>query len=70
MFSVDTKEDAEALLVLACPRNIQGEFVARELVDEQNLDNLQAFSDKLAKCYALLVERNALPSQKDKKRGK
>jgi hypothetical protein len=70
VFSVDTEEDAEALLILACPRNMDGEFVARELVQEQTLDNLQAFSDKLAMCYGLLVEKNALPSQKGKKRGK
>ena len=70
VFSVDTEEDAESLLILACPRNMDGEFVARELVHEQTLDNLQAFSDKLAQCYQILVDIKALPSQKGKKRGK
>lgn len=55
MFSVDTEEDAERLLILACPRNLNGEFIARELTDEQTLENLQAFSDRLAKAYAFMV---------------
>lgn len=54
VFSVDTEEEAERLLVLACPRNLKGEFYARELAEEQTLDNLKAFSDKLARCHQLL----------------
>lgn len=42
------------LLILACPRDVDGNFIARELAAEQTLENLQAFSDKLARCYAVL----------------
>lgn len=31
----------------ACGRNLNNEFVARELVAEQSLENLYAFSDRL-----------------------
>ncbi len=54
MFSTDTEEQARTLLVITCPRNLNGDHVARELVDEQSLENLQAFSDKLAAAWERL----------------
>lgn len=60
MFSVNSEEDARKLLVLACPRDNDGNFYARELAEEQTLENLQVFSDKLAKCYAILKERGVV----------
>ncbi len=48
VFSVDTEEEARSLLSLACERNMRGEYVARELVVNQTLENLQKFSDRLA----------------------
>lgn len=57
VFSVDTEEEAQRLIVLACPRDGSGQFYARELAEEQTLENLQKFSDKLAKCHELLNRR-------------
>lgn len=54
VFSVDTEEEAQALLVATCSRGPDGLFYARELVLEQTLENLQAFSDRLERVYALL----------------
>lgn len=51
VFSVDTEEEAVELLTLACETNILGQWLARELVFEQSLDNLQAFSNRLARTY-------------------
>ena len=57
VFSVDTEEEAKSLLTLACPtRFIDGvtEYVAPELATEQTLENLEAFSDRLAKTAAMI----------------
>lgn len=59
IYSVDTDEEAERLLVLACPTNAAGEFVAPELVEEQTLDNLRLFGRRLARAEALIRERDA-----------
>ena len=56
VFSVDTEEEAKALIVAACPLNYDGEYFSRELAQEQTLENLQAFSDKLAYCWQLMEE--------------
>ena len=48
--------EAKALIVTACPLNYDGEYFSRELAQEQTLENLQAFSDKLAYCWQLMEE--------------
>jgi len=48
VFSVETEEEAEALIQLACSTNYEGEYIAKELAEEQTMENLQAFSDRLA----------------------
>lgn len=58
VFSVDTPEEAEALLILSCPRNASGEFVAPELAEEQTLDNLDAFGDRLRERYQILKQKS------------
>lgn len=55
-FSVDTMEEAKQLLVLTCPKNYNNEFVAPELVEEQTLENLYAFGDRLQKQYDYLMK--------------
>lgn len=55
MFSVGSEQEAERLLVLACPTNIDGDYLAPELVDDQTLENLDAFGERLAKAHNLLV---------------
>ena len=47
VYSTKTEEDARRLLVAACSTNFKGEFIARELVDEQSVERLLAFSDRL-----------------------
>lgn len=51
VYSVDTEAEAKLLLTLACPTNMHGEYVAPELVEDQTLDNLQKFSDRLDRTY-------------------
>lgn len=51
VFSVDTEADAEELLVAACPRNLHGEFVAEELAQEQTLERLYAFGERLERMW-------------------
>ena len=48
VFSVDTEEQAKALVVASCELSMQGRYIARELAREQTLENLGAFSDRLA----------------------
>lgn len=59
MFSVDTEEEARQLITAACPRDDQGTYYARELANEQNIENLQTFSDKLARIWTIMQERKA-----------
>ena len=55
VFSVNTEEEAKRLIVLTCPMNVDGQYYARELAEEQTLENLQAFSDKLVKAYDYMM---------------
>lgn len=48
VFSVDTEEEAKLLVVSACPFEPGVGYYARELADDQTLENLQAFSVRLA----------------------
>lgn len=54
VYSCDTREDAENLLTLACDTNAAGEWVARELAEEQTIENLMKFSDRLARLDAVM----------------
>lgn len=58
MFSVPTEKDARSLLIAACSTNLKGEFIARELVHEQTLENLYAFSDRLAQVWKLISKKS------------
>lgn len=51
VFSVADEDEAKDLIVAACPTNINGDYVATELAEEQTLENLYAFSDRLAKLH-------------------
>lgn len=59
IFSVDTEEEAHALLTAACPLNLAGEFVARELAHEQTLESLEAFAERLRRIYGVMQKRKA-----------
>lgn len=57
VFSVETEDEARRLLTMACPRTKEGEFIARELVEEQTLENLYAFGDRLRTLYAMMKKK-------------
>ncbi len=59
VFSVDTEEEAKTLIVMTCTMGLDGNYYARELIEEQSLENLQRFSDKLATAYEHLQKRKA-----------
>jgi hypothetical protein len=61
VFSVETEQEAEYLIVIACPRDTEGEHYARELAQEQTLENLVKFSDKLQECWDM---RQAIKAKK------
>lgn len=56
VYSVGTEDEAQRLLVLACPVGYDGQFVAPELAAEQTLENLEAFSDRLDRAHAILAK--------------
>ena len=62
VFSCDTEEEAASLITLACPINLKGESVAPELVEEQTLENLAKFSDRLHHLSTLINKRKEIES--------
>lgn len=57
VYSVDTEEEAKRLLVLACGTNLRNEFVARELGEEQTLENLYAFGKRLEETHGRFLKK-------------
>jgi hypothetical protein len=51
VFSVDTEEEADRLIVMVCNRDQEGRMYARELAREQTLTNLALFSDRLQQAH-------------------
>lgn len=66
VFSTDTREEAESLVILACPSDGRGNYYARELAEEQTLENLVAFSDHLARAHERLIEFGKCECEKEK----
>jgi len=54
---VGSEKEAQMLITLTCPKEPNGDYIARELAGEQSLENLEAFSDRLAKGHELAVEK-------------
>lgn len=48
VFSVENDSQAKSLIVATCPMDNDGNYYSRELAGGQTLENLRAFSDKLA----------------------
>ena len=59
VYSVDTEEEARNLITLACQTNYAGQYIARELVAEQTLENLVAFGERLARTHEILRKNKA-----------
>lgn len=57
MFSVADEDEAALLLTMTCPTNARDQWVAVELSEEQNLDNLARFSHRLAVAHDHMKER-------------
>jgi len=57
VFSVGSEAEAKSLLTVACQTNIDGEFIARELAQDQTIDGLFAFGERLEKMHERMVER-------------
>jgi hypothetical protein len=55
VFSVNTEDEAKMLLTLACQTNMQGEYIAKELVEEQTVENLSAFGTRLGEIYEAYI---------------
>ena len=56
VYSVDTEDEAKRLLVLACKMGLDGQYYSPELAEEQTLERLALFSDKLEAVYLLHVK--------------
>lgn len=57
VFSTNTKAEAKELIALTCPMGYDGHYYARELANEQTIDNLHAFSDKLAAAWKIMKRK-------------
>lgn len=53
-YSVDSEWEAHKLITLACEMNMRGEYIAKELAQEQTLENLDAFGERLHKAWIFL----------------
>lgn len=60
VFTTDTEEQARKLVVACCQTDAAGNYYAQELAEEQTLENLQKFSDKLARVWQLMKDRGTL----------
>lgn len=67
VFSVDTEEQAKMLIIMTCPRDMEGNHYARELAREQTLENLALFSDKIQTCWDAWQSVNANSSERKRK---
>jgi hypothetical protein len=56
VYSVGSEKEAMDLLVMTCPTNLKGEFVAPDLVLEQTLENLDKFAERLDRAHKLVVK--------------
>lgn len=56
MFTTNTLEASKMLVELACGTNIKGDYIANELAEEQNMENLKMFSDRLNQIYEKYIK--------------
>jgi hypothetical protein len=57
VYRVRSEKEAKRLLIAACQTNLDGEFLARELLREQTLENLDAFSARLEAVHKMIQQR-------------
>lgn len=56
MYSVNTEEEAESLIIATCELGYDGQYYSRELMAEQSLPTLYAFGDKLHRVYQKMLD--------------
>jgi len=56
-FSVETEEEASKLLVLACQKDYNNNYIAKELTQKQTLENLLKFSNRLEELYESYISK-------------
>jgi hypothetical protein len=56
---VDQEEEARLLVATVCPKNYAGEYVARELGENQTLANLGVFSDALERAHGAFKDHGS-----------
>jgi hypothetical protein len=64
VFSVDTEDEARRLVVMTCKRDLEGNLFAPELAQDQTLENLEAFSARLALAHERLVASGSCACKK------
>lgn len=60
VFAVDTEEEAKSLLVLCCQKqrvNGKLEFIAKELLHDQSIENLEGFGERLKRIYYRYIKK-------------
>lgn len=64
MYSCDTEQEARTLVTMVCPKSLSGDYVARELIDQNGkprngddrVDAFVRFGLKLAEVHAKMKE--------------
>lgn len=70
MYAVADEEEARALIVLTCPTNGLGQYIAPELAQEQTLENLDRFSARLERGHQVLRKHGHCRCDDTPKEGK
>lgn len=63
VFTTDTEEEARTILVMTCKRDVAGRLYAPELAEEQTLERLAAFGERLRAAWRLLKQKRAGPER-------
>lgn len=69
VFSTNTEEEARRLIVLTCKGGPDGNYYAPDLLGEQTLDNLAAFSDRLQRGWDFM-HKIKTPAEPPVKKGR
>ena len=58
VYSVGDEVEAKELIALCCPMTYDGKYYARELAEEQTLERLEMFAQRLNRGHDILVKQN------------
>jgi len=60
VYSTDTKEEAKQIVVLACPTNYDGDYVAPEVAGttgDERISQFVAFGKRLEQIHKMIMEK-------------